>query len=162
MNIPQEEYEIIKIHHKKTGKIYEAKVDNGSPALNKKWFMSGVYPATYLKDEKRTIKMHRFVMDAPDGKVVDHINMDVFDNRKSNLRLCSIAENTRNRKVRKDSKSGYKGIYYRNDHKSYIAYLVINRKRIVLGERNTLEKAIDVYNNGVKKYHKDFARLNYA
>ena len=49
--------------------------------------------------DKRVMQMHRFLMNAPDGKVVDHINHDRKDNRKSNLRICTQKQNSNNRKV---------------------------------------------------------------
>lgn len=50
------------------------------------------------KDGK-TITMHRFLMTPPPDKVVDHINHNRADNRRSNLRICTNAENCRNRAV---------------------------------------------------------------
>ena len=49
-------------------------------------------------------------MNASKGVQVDHINGDPLDNRKENLRICMHSENCRNRKVRSDSRSGYKGV----------------------------------------------------
>lgn len=43
--------------------------------------------------------MHRFLMSPPPEKVVDHINHNRADNRRSNLRICTTAENARNRLV---------------------------------------------------------------
>lgn len=149
----------IQVKLKKTGEIKTFTVDKDSPAINRHWFMSGVYPATYI-DGKR-VRLHRFIVNAPAGMVVDHINMDITDNRKSNLRVCTVAENTRNRNVRKDSASGHKGVYYRKDHKSYIAYIVHNRKRIVLGERKHKLDAINLYNKAAKELFGEFARLNH-
>jgi hypothetical protein len=50
-------------------------------------------------DGKRTLEaLHRFVTNAPKGMVVDHIHHDTLDNRKANLKVCTHAENMRNRK----------------------------------------------------------------
>lgn len=58
--------------------------------------------AGYLM-EKSNLKsgrlLHRFIMNAPKGKVVDHINHNIRDNRKSNLRVCSQSDNLLNRKT---------------------------------------------------------------
>lgn len=44
------------------------------------------------------VSMHRFILDAPEGLVVDHINGDGLDNRRGNLRVCTVTENNRNRR----------------------------------------------------------------
>ena len=43
------------------------------------------------------VSMHRFLMNPPADKVVDHINHNKADNRRRNLRVCTTAENSRNR-----------------------------------------------------------------
>jgi len=47
---------------------------------------------------KVTIRLHRLVVNAPEGMVVDHLNGNKLDNRASNLRICTQKENTQNRK----------------------------------------------------------------
>jgi predicted DNA-binding transcriptional regulator AlpA len=42
-------------------------------------------------------RMHRVIMDTPEGLVVDHLNHVRWDNRKSNLRNCTRSENAQNR-----------------------------------------------------------------
>src|SRR5687768_11145590 len=46
---------------------------------------------------QKFIFMHREIMQAPDGMDVDHINCNKLDNRRQNLRLCTRADNLRNR-----------------------------------------------------------------
>jgi len=75
--------------------------------------------------------MHRFIIGVEDSKVhVDHINHDTLDNRKSNLRLCTNAENIRNQKIRKGGSSKYKGVYKfsRNLGWSFRSRIVFNQK----------------------------------
>ena len=47
----------------------------------------------YTKLYKSTVRLHRYIhryiMNAPEGMVVDHINGDKLDNRKCNLRICT-------------------------------------------------------------------------
>ena len=47
------------------------------------------------------VRLHRLIMQAPRGLVVDHINRDVLDNRKSNLRVVDHSVNNRNRAKQK-------------------------------------------------------------
>lgn len=55
--------------------------------------------------------LHRYLMHCPDDMVVDHINHDTLDNRKSNLRICSHDDNMKNKKVYKVNKSGVPGVW---------------------------------------------------
>jgi hypothetical protein len=58
--------------------------------------------------------MHRLVMNAGKGRVVDHIQSDAkLDNRRENLRIVTPAQNVRNTRVRRDSSTGFKGVSFR-------------------------------------------------
>ena len=107
--------------------------------------------------------MHRFIMGVEDSKVhIDHINHDTLDNRKSNLRLCTHAENGRNRKIQKGGSSKYKGVCKRRNNmvKAFEASIKFNYKRIHLGTFATELEAAIAYNKAALHYFGEFALLN--
>lgn len=60
------------------------------------WYLSDTGYAV-RRNNNQTFRLHRLIMNCPEGKVVDHLNGDPLDCRKSNMRVCSQLENTRNR-----------------------------------------------------------------
>ena len=57
--------------------------------------------------------LHRFIVNAPDDMVTDHANGNSLDNRKVNLRVCTAAQNARNKRMFKNNVSGYRGVSFR-------------------------------------------------
>lgn len=100
----------------------------------------------------------RILMHCPKGKTVDHINGNQLDNRKSNLRICSMHQNDYNKKLYKSNKSGYKGVYATK--KGWKAIIVHNRKPIKIGVYETKENAALAYNEYALEHFGEFARLN--
>lgn len=102
--------------------------------------------------------MHRVIMRAPEGMVVDHIDNDGLNNRRSNLLVCTISENQQNLHYVK-SKSGYRGIYWDDTKNAWRAYITINQQRIYLGQFKLLEDASKVRREAEKIYftHPKFA-----
>ena len=139
-----------------------------------KWYHNKCgYVARDLYKEKKRLLLHRFVLGLKkgDGKIVDHINGNKLDNRRKNLRICSHLNNLRNQKVRKDNKLGYKGIKLFKQkritkdgtikiYNHYQIVIVKNGKQIFCTSRNTLEKAILLYNKKIKEINGTFCRLN--
>ena len=85
-----------------TNSTLKIKVDDEDyPLLSRfKWYVSDTgYAITQMRDAKH-LKMHHLVWGAIEQRklVIDHLNNDRLDNRKSNLRLCSQEDNTNNRK----------------------------------------------------------------
>lgn len=71
------------------------------------------YVCTDVKRENgtwRKVGMHRIILNDPPSQSVDHINRDKLDNRRSNLRACSTAENCRNIPTRKRKSSKHRGV----------------------------------------------------
>jgi len=113
------------------------------------------------KNKGTSITLHRVIMNAPTGILVDHINGNTLDNRKENLRLCTSKENIRNSGM-KNNKTGFKGVKKRNDlnTKPYSARIMVDYKDIHLGYFETAEEAAEAYNKAAIKYFGEFANLN--
>lgn len=133
--------------------------------LNFTWFKTTQgYVATDMVEngKRRRVLLHRFILNAPERKVVDHINGNRLDNRKSNLRLCTQQQNTFNARSTTGNKHGYKGIRFdkRQPRKGWIAQITFNRKNIYLGSHYTKEEAALAYNEAARNYFGNFAKLN--
>lgn len=105
------------------------------------------------------VYMHRFLMDAPAGKQVDHINGNGLDNRRANMRLCSGRENARNRIG--TARSGYKGVYQSRHGNRWYASIRAEDRTHRLGAFETPEAAARAYDEAAVRFHGDFARLNF-
>lgn len=99
------------------------------------------------------ILMHRFVNKCPDNQVVDHINRNKLDNRKSNLRNCSIAENCHNKNTPSNNKSGITGVLFNEQSKKWRAYIMCNGINYHLGFFNKKEEAIQARKNAEQTYN---------
>jgi len=65
-------------------------------------------------EKGRTILMHREIMQAPEGMVVDHQKDNTLNNRRRNLRVCTQAQNRANSRPH-GGRSGFKGVYPQGD-----------------------------------------------
>jgi hypothetical protein len=111
------------------------------------------------KKTKGQIIMHRVILDAPTDKFVDHINGDGLDNRRENLRLCSHAENQRNKGKQKNNTSGFKGVCWHKRSKKWYVQIMADKKLINVGLFTTLEEAVSAHKSAALKYHGEFARV---
>lgn len=108
---------------------------------------------------KNGIKMHRYIMNAPTGMVVDHKNGDGLDNRRSNLRICTQGKNSLNRRKNKNGKqSQYKGVWINGN--KWAATLRVSGKNHYIGKFLTERDAALAYNDMAIKYFGEFANLN--
>lgn len=74
------------------------------------------------------------------GLQVDHINGNPLDNRRSNLRMLTPSDNSRNQKDRSDNKSGFKGVHYDRSRGKWMAF-VGGKPFKNLGRFDTFEEA---------------------
>lgn len=93
------------------------------------------YRAEATINNKR-VRLHRFIMNAPKGTDIHHINGNTLDNRKYNLVICSRSYNLRNRK----DQNKFTGIYKQAN--KWCARTSINNKTKFIGSYKTKDKAI--------------------
>lgn len=145
---------------KGTRKCVKVDPDVMAKAVRRSWHMHQDYPATTIGSGKKAYKLylHRFVLSAKSGTIVDHKNGDHLDNRRANLRLASKGENTINRDRLSTNHSGYKGVSQRGSR--YRAFVHKDGTTIYLGSFSSAKDAACAYNRGAKKHFGKFAKLN--
>jgi hypothetical protein len=107
--------------------------------------------------KQRTIMLHRLILGFPDGRGVDHIDMDGLNNRRPNLRAASQSENACNKNVRADSTTRAKGVTMRSSGR-YQASIAFAKKRHFLGTFATEREAVQAYAAASARLHGDFGR----
>lgn len=109
------------------------------------------YAETWVDGRARPI--HRIIIGAKDGDIIDHINRNKKDNRLSNLRFSDKSENSFNRDADSHNTSGRRGVWFRKDTKRWAAEIIKNGKKISLGCYATKEEAIKAREEGEIKYY---------
>lgn len=118
---------------------------------NYKWYMNRQgYVASDSNKERN--HLHRFVMNAKKREYIDHINRNILDNRKINLRFVTNRINTANTKISKNNTSGVVGVYFSKPRKKWIAQIFYMYKPIYLGGFGTIEEATKVRKDAELKY----------
>lgn len=131
----------------------------------------GMLPWRYLKGNKgsrhircwfrgRNVDLHRLILGLSegDGKIADHINRDIFDDRRKNLRVCDRFQNMQNRGPQKNNTSGFKGVQLKGG--TWVALIRVRGKDKYLGSFRDRFEAAKSYNKAAKKYFGRFAWLN--
>ena len=106
--------------------------------------------------------MHRQLIRVPAGMFVDHINHKGLDNRKTNLRPATLAQDNRHRPIAKkpNSHSKFRGLTWCKNKKRWLAQIKINGKRKFLGYFDNKIEAAKAYDRAAKKYHGEFTVPN--
>ena len=110
---------------------------------------------------KTQIRMHRQILNAPPHLVVDHINHNGLNNARTNIRLCTRAQNNRNKQPHKNSSSKYKGVAWKKKQKKWVARIRKGKKSYHLGYFKKETDAARAYDKKAKELFNEFAYLNF-
>lgn len=118
-----------------------------------KWYLDkDGYPMNH-----KGVRMHKLIMQ---GRELDHCNGNSLDNRKSNLRVTTHKDNTRNTKAHRDGISIYKGVSKQGN--KWRAQVCIDGRRIHLGTFPKERYAAYAYDLNAKAVFGESARLNFT
>ena len=108
----------------------------------------------------KKLMMHRVIMNPPSHLFVDHIDHNGLNNCKSNLRLCTPAQNRYNL-ISKKGNSKYKGVHWKRSRKKWAAAIQLNRKIYHIGHFTDEIAAARAYDERARELHGEFACLNF-
>lgn len=121
------------------------------------------------------IRIHNIIINHDPIYFIDHIDKNPLNNQKSNLRLATLSQNARNKSPKKNGSSRYLGVNLNKNKiklksgiKTYFSYHCIictNYKKIYIGRFPFTTEgeilAAKAYDKAAKKYHGEFANLNF-
>ena len=156
-NISFEQPEDYKLIPLTQGKF--AKVDNEDfdKVKNINWAFSKGYAYNTLIGH-----MHRLIMNAPDDMLVDHKEIEeTLDNRRSNLRLATRAQNQHNQRPQSKSSSKYKGVGWHKPRNKWSGFIGYKGKKYHLGYFEDEIECAKVRDKKALELHGEFAYLNF-
>lgn len=109
--------------------------------------------------QSRPYYLHQFITGIRD-KRIDHINTNIRDNRKENLRVISVSDNGKNRAKRnRNNKSGYRNVSWNESCQKWVVQLQVDKKGTILGifPKNQLEEAGKFAEEMRQKYYGEYA-----
>lgn len=109
---------------------------------------------------KKTVKMHRLLLNAKDDDFIDHKDHNELNNQRNNIRICTRSQNKQNALKRKAGSSAYKEVNWHKHEKRWVAQVSVNKVRLHLGYYDSEDLAALMYNFGAIKYFGKFACLN--
>lgn len=119
------------------------------------------------RETRRTVFMHRVILERKLGRPIrkgfhcDHVDGDVFNNRRENLREASPAENLRNRSATRASSSKFCGVSWHKASGRWRATIVSEGRQRSLGYFEDELAAARAYDSAAIEHHGEFARLNF-
>lgn len=114
---------------------------------------------TWVNGKRGLVYLHRWLLNAPIGVEIDHINRNSLDNRRSNLRMASRSQNCANRPA---ATGTFKGVTWHKDAQRWVAQIAVEGKNRHIGCFLTEEEAALAYDVAALDAFGEFAWLNFG
>jgi hypothetical protein len=129
----------------KVGKVAMAIIDSSDldavTSFGKKWQLlrgantNYAYIHLHENGKRRCLLLHRFLLNAPSGHEVDHIDGNGLNNSRANLRLVTRQQNKFNQRH-------VRGIYWNKRRQKWYAQIKKDQKVRYLGSFETEDEAL--------------------
>lgn len=110
---------------------------------------------------RRKVMLHRFILNAPSHLQVDHINHDILDNRRQNIRLVTRQQNRANSRPKRGGSSRYKGVHWHKPRQKWCAMIRVNGVKYHLGTFASEAQAGLAYDRAARRMVGPMAYLNF-
>lgn len=107
------------------------------------------------------LKMHRVILNAGHGQLVDHINGDTLNNTRGNLRIANHSQNGANRRRNVNNSTGYLGVNKIQSSGHFMARIQVGGVRFNLGTFADLIQAAKARDLAAVFYFGKYAKLNF-
>lgn len=125
-----------------------------------KWCYSGGRAVGWDSKQGRVRLLHRIILQAPRGTIIDHTDGNPLNNQRSNLRFTNCSLNIANSRAQRNRRSQYKGV---STHRlgGWRAYIKVNYHFVTGGLWDAERDAALAYDVLALRHFGDFARLNF-
>lgn len=156
------DYAEIILYNNKSNEIARTLIDADDIERIKdyKWHIANSLNYVEAIINRKKTALHRYIIGAQKSEIVDHKNRNVLDNRKDNLRICTLQQNAYNKRLPKNNTSGYLGVTWHKRHQKWMASLCFNKKLVFIGYFEDYNEAVNERIKAEKEYFGEFASSN--
>lgn len=126
-----------------------------------RWELDGngyVYSRSQRNRSVKRIWLHKLLLDCPRSMEIDHIDGNILNNQRANLRVVTHADNLKNQKLRKNNTTGLNGVGWFGAGKKWRARIMVDYKEIHLGYFEDKQEAIKARRKAEQTYFGEFTR----
>lgn len=121
-----------------------------------RWYIGKNGYIIYDSPDKKSILLHRFLMNPDSKEYVDHINRVTTDCRRSNMRVVVPSQNSMNKSNDSRSTTGHKGVHWAKRLNKWQSHISAYGVRYHLGTFGNIEDAVKARKEAELKYFGEF------